>query len=93
MGFTTIYEFLGSLIENTHKCSPVKDAEGFFKRLASRGRHRPIAKAWAGLPNREHILWVAPTASLPGEFLQFPLRVGSIQTQSLSVSLSPPVDK
>ena len=57
MGFTTIYEFLESLIENTHRTFALHVAGVFFAEgAARRGRPIPIANIRARLPNGDHIL-------------------------------------
>lgn len=91
MGFTTIYEFLESLIENTHTCSLWRTQKSFFKAWPAGVATAPLLKP--GLPNREHILsrWLQRGAS-PGSFCSFLFGLAPF-SQSLSVSLSPPVDK
>lgn len=73
----------------------LEDAVFVGQGQARRGRHRPAAEVWAGLPNPgERILCGCPSELTPSRasfcrFL-FPL-AGSSQSQSFSVSFSLPV--
>lgn len=98
MVFTTIYEFLESLIENTHTCYTL----WLWKMQFSLGKDRPGGVATAprlksgqgSLTPGERILCGCPSELTPSRasfcrFL-FPL-AGSSQSQSFSVSFSLPV--
>lgn len=93
MVFTTIYEFLESLIENTHTCYTL----WLWKMQFSLGKDRPGGVATAprlksgqgSLTRGTHSLRLPQRAhTLPGQFLPLPLSTGWLQSESVFLCLS-----